>query len=119
MLDLDYNIIGSLIGLSGNRFVQQSSLGNLGKVLRILVRRCNQSIKFQPTRAGFEPINQFNSIQRVQNIQSIKLEVLGLIDWLIASLTGRLWYYHNDKIACVHSPADFLSINQLIHGPLT
>ena len=60
---------------------------------------CNQSIR------GFEPINQ--SIQSIQskgfkNIQPIKLELLGLIDWLIDSKSWSrcdhlcVWYKFRD-----------------------
>jgi hypothetical protein len=53
MLDLDY-IVGSLIGLSGNRFIQQGSLGNLGGFLCTYISTAMQSIQSK----GFKISNQ-------------------------------------------------------------
>ena len=59
---------------------------------RICLHQCNQSMQ-SINQASINPRirahQSINSIQRVRNIQSIKL---GLIDWLIASLVFGFWF---------------------------
>ena len=75
--DLDDNIPGSLgIGQSGNRFIQQGSLGNLGGFLRkyTAMQLINVGSFNQPEGSNLS-INQFNP-----KVSKYPINQVGLID---------------------------------------
>jgi hypothetical protein len=81
MLDLHYNIHSWLSYRPIWKQIYSTGLtGELGRSFTYISTATINAINQASTNPRIRAHQSINSIQRVQNIQSIKLEVLGLID---------------------------------------